>query len=74
MENTNPVSLFALLFIPGTLALIMGLLFLSALVEERVLSPRALILRVARANAATPEHAETFVAREFERLLRQTSR
>jgi hypothetical protein len=74
VENTSPMTLLALLFIPGTLALLMALLFLSALVEERVLSPRALILRVARTNAATPEHAETFVAREFERLLRQTSR
>ena len=61
----------ALLLVFGTLALLMGLLFLSALVEQRVLSPQALILRVARTRAASPDHAEVFVAREFERLLRE---
>jgi hypothetical protein len=63
--------LLALLLVFGTLALVTGLLFLSALVEERILSPQAMILRVARTRAASPEHAETFVAAEFERLLRQ---
>jgi hypothetical protein len=67
-------SLVLLLFIPATLILLMGLLLLSALVEERILSPRALILRVARTRAASPDHAEQFVAREFERLLRQNQR
>jgi hypothetical protein len=65
--------LIALLLVLGTLALLMGLLFLSALVEQRVLSPQALILRVARTRAASPDHAEAFVAREFERLLREGS-
>ena len=63
---------WALLFVPATLVILMGLLFLTALVEERVLSPRALILRVARTRYATPDHAEAFVARQFERLLRQS--
>ena len=63
---------WALLFVPATLVVLMGLLFLTALVEERVLSPRALILRVARTRYATPDHAEAFVARQFERLLRQS--
>jgi hypothetical protein len=62
--------LLVALLLVGTLALLMGLLFLSALVEQRVLSPQALILRVARTRAASPDHAETFVAQEFERLLR----
>jgi hypothetical protein len=68
------MSLYALLFVPAALILIPGLLFLSALVEDRVLSPRALIFRVARNDSASPEHAEAFVAREFERLLQQSSR
>ena len=63
-----------LLSIPGTIVLLMGLLFLSAFVEERVLSPQALILRVARSRGSTPEYAEAFVAREFDRLLRDTQR
>ena len=68
------MSLLVLLAIPGTFVLLLGLLLLSALVEERVLSPQALILRVARARASTPEYAEAFVAREFDRLLRQAQR
>ena len=63
-----------LLSIPGTIVLLMGLLLLSAFVEERVLSPQALILRVARSRGSTPEYAEAFVAREFDRLLRDTQR
>jgi hypothetical protein len=68
------VSLLTLLLIPGTLVLLLGLLLLSALVEERVLSPQSLILRVARARSSSPEYAEAFVAREFDRLLRQSQR
>jgi UPF0716 family protein affecting phage T7 exclusion len=63
-----------LLAIPGTITLLMGLLFISALVEERILSPQALILRVARNRGGSPEYAETFVAREFDRLLRDSQR
>ena len=67
-------SSWILLAIPGTLSLLMGLLFLSALVEERILSPQALILRVARQRGGSPEYAEAFVAREFDRLLKDTQR
>jgi UPF0716 family protein affecting phage T7 exclusion len=63
-----------LLAIPGTITLLMGLLFISALVEERILSPQALILRVARNRGGSPEYAEAFVAREFDRLLRDSQR
>jgi UPF0716 family protein affecting phage T7 exclusion len=68
------VSLLLLLLIPGTLTLLLGLLLLSALVEERVLSPQSMILQVAKTRASTPEYAEAFVAREFDRLLRQAQR
>ena len=68
------MSLLVLLLIPGTMALLLGLLLLSALVEERVLSPQSMILQVARTRATTPEYAEAFVAREFDRLLRQAQR
>jgi UPF0716 family protein affecting phage T7 exclusion len=68
------VSLLVLLLIPGTFVLLLGLLLLSAWVEERVLSPQSMILQVARTRASTPEYAEAFVAREFDRLLRQAQR
>ena len=68
------MSLLVLLLIPGTLALLLALLLLSAMVEERVLSPQSLILRVARTRSSSPEYAEAFVAREFDKLLRQAQR
>jgi UPF0716 family protein affecting phage T7 exclusion len=68
------VSLLVLLLIPGTFGLLLGLLLLSAWVEERVLSPQSMILQVTRTRASTPEYAEAFVAREFDRLLRQAQR
>lgn len=68
------MSLLVLLLIPGTFALLLGLLLLSALVEERVLSPQSMILQVAKTKASSPEYAEAFVAREFDRMLRQAQR
>ena len=68
------MSLLLLLLIPGTLVLLLGLLLLSALVEERVLSPQSMILQVAKTKASSPEYAEAFVAREFDRMLRQVQR
>ena len=71
----EPVNAWAaLLLVPGSLGLLLGLLLLSALVEEKVLSPQSIILRVARTRASTPEYAEALVTREFERLLRQAQR
>lgn len=55
--------------IPGTLALMAALLALSGFVEQHFLSPRSLILGAARARRNTPEYAEAFVARQFDRLL-----
>ena len=59
-----------LMFVPGTVALLAAVLFLSALAEERFLSSRSLIVGVVRTKGNTPEYAEAFVAKEFDRLLR----
>jgi hypothetical protein len=74
VEKAVDVSLLVLLLIPGTFVLLMGLLLLSAWVEERALSPQSLILQVAKARSSSPEYAEAFVAREFDRLLRNAQR
>jgi hypothetical protein len=63
-----------LLTIPAALAILSGLLAVSAFVEQRVLSPRSLILSAVRSRRSAPEFAEAFVAREFERLLKTTQR
>lgn len=62
-----------LVAVPGTCLLLAVILFMSALAEERFLSPRSLIRGVVRARRNTPEFAEAFVARQFERLLREES-
>jgi hypothetical protein len=62
-----------LLAVPGTCIFLGVVLYLSALAERRLLSPRRLILGAARARRGTPEFAEAFVARQFERLLREES-
>jgi len=67
------VLLLALVAVPATAGLLIGLLALSAVVENRVLCPRALIVGAARARSTTPEFTEAFVAHEFERLLRTSS-
>jgi hypothetical protein len=69
MEINRRMVLWELLAVPGTAVLLTGLLTLSALVEQRILCPRAMILRVATARTSSPEFTESFVAREFERLL-----
>jgi hypothetical protein len=68
------MSAWLLLMIPGTLALLSAVLFLSAFTEEHFLSPRSLILSTVRARRSSPEYAEAFVARQFERLLREYQR
>ena len=62
-----------LLAVPATSAVLAAVLYLSAVAERRLLSPRRLILGAARAKRNTPEFAEAFVARQFERLLREES-
>lgn len=68
MRNT-----WMLLAVPGTCVLLAGVLFLSAWMEQQMLSPRMLIRGAARARRGTPEFAEAYVARQFERLLREAS-
>ena len=63
-----------LLFVPGTAVLLAAILWLSDLCEKRFLSPRSLIIGVARTRRNTPEYAEEFVARQFERLLAEHHR
>ena len=58
-----------LLLIPLSLGLLSLLLFGMSWVEQRVLSPQALILHAARSRQAQPEHVERFVAAQSERLL-----
>jgi hypothetical protein len=64
------MSVWLLLTIPGTLLLLSAVLFLSGQAEERFLSPRSLIVGATKARWNSPEYAEAFVARQFERLLR----
>ena len=71
--HATSVSAWLLLGIPGTPLLLGALLVLSAKAEQRFLSPRSLILGVTRARWNSPEYAEMLVARECERLLRQTT-
>ena len=60
---------WALLFIPATPALISLLLVFSEWAEDRVVSPRALIVRVANGKHLPPERAEAVVVAEIDRLL-----
>ena len=62
-----------LLAVPGTSGLLSLVLFMSAVAEDHFLSPRSLIRGAVRARNNTPEYAEAFVARQFERLLREES-
>lgn len=66
-------SAWFLLAIPGTCLLLTAILSLSLLAERRFMSPRSLIVGVVRARRSTPEFAEAFVARQFERILREES-
>lgn len=61
---------WVLVFVPGTVTLIAVVLFMSALVESRFLSPRSLIVGAVRSRRNSPEHAEALVVREYERLVR----
>lgn len=65
------MSLWPLLAVPATVLLLGGVLFLSAFAEARFLCPRSLIVSAARTRRTTPEYVEAFVARQYERLLRE---
>ncbi len=67
-------TVLLLVAVPASFVLVGGLLALSWVLECRVLSPKAMILRAARSMRSKPEFAEEFVAREVERLLGEASR
>ena len=66
----------ALLFVPLALLLVTVLLFVTAWLEENVLSPRSLILHTVRSRSrrVPPEQVERLVAAQSERLLRNLER
>lgn len=61
---------WSLLAVPLCLALVVGLLWGVAWFEQRMLSPRSLILYTARSRRIGPDTVEIFVAAQSERLLR----
>lgn len=62
-----------LLLVVASLGGLSLLLFGMSWFEQRVLSPKALIVHAARARQARPEHVEKLVARQSERLLQGLS-
>jgi hypothetical protein len=69
LGKDDDVTAWSLLFVPASLALIVVLLMAVSWIEQRVLSPRALIVHTARSRGADPEAAEAFVAGQAETLL-----
>ncbi|MGI9032949.1 MAG: hypothetical protein ACR2HY_04575 [Acidimicrobiales bacterium] len=67
-------SPWELLFVPASLALIFGLLFVVTWFEQRVLSPRSLILHSARARGSRPDQVEALVVAQSQRLLEAMGR
>jgi len=68
------VSPWDLLLVPLSLSLIFSLLFAVSWFEQRVLSPRSLILHSARSRGTRPDQVEALVAAQSERLLEGLAR
>ena len=71
---TSMPAWLLLVALPLTLAIPCVMLGLSAIAEDRFLSPRSLIVSAVRSRRSGPEFTEQFVAREFERLLKSAQR
>jgi hypothetical protein len=63
------VSPWDLLFVPAALLFISILLAVMSWFEQRVLSPRSMIVHSARSRHVPPEHVEALVAANAEKLL-----
>ncbi len=70
------MGLLGVLFVPLALLVVSVLLFLTAWLEENMLSPRSLILHTVRTRSrrVRPEDVERLVAAASERLLRDFER
>jgi hypothetical protein len=68
------MSAWEVLVVPAALGSVAVLLALTAWLERRVLSPRALILSAARARRGSAGHVEALVAEQCDRLLDRADR
>lgn len=63
------MSVWALVAIPGTAVLLIGLLSLSAFVEEHLLSPESLMGAAIRSRSGDLDHTEAFVTRQLDAII-----
>jgi hypothetical protein len=63
------MPVWTLLLVPTSLLMIVLLLACVSWIEQRVLSPRALIVHTARSRRVEPDQVEAFVAAQSQTLL-----